>query len=65
MTEFDRIKAMSVEEMAEYITEIIAKAYHECTKTMGFKYNVPEDLKKEIKNDIQQDLESEVKTNDT
>ena len=63
MTEFDRIKAMSTEEMAEYITGIIVKAYQECTKTMGFKYTVPEDTKKEVKKDIQQSLESEVKTN--
>ena len=63
MTEFERIKAMSIDELAEYITSIMADAYHQCTKTMGFNYVVPENVRKTVTKENLKMLESEVETN--
>ncbi len=60
MTQYEHIKQMSVKEMAEFLTDIMANSYHQATKTLGINYFPNDDtLQKTITENIKY-LESEV-----
>lgn len=64
MTNYERIKAMSVEEMAEFIEKDMleleggcVKAYHKCEYviTCGSCVNAPECIKKYLESEVEEE----------